>query len=238
MGCEGRESHAAAMSSRRLGRKHSASGMLRLWKAREAVGRPVVWPRSMWGIWGREGVGASYVSCTLIHSRPQLDDAFTTTTRAIMALTPSRGLGISFFKGGFQYSVVEREEEAASLVIRERRLNPEDDDLIASAVWFRNAFNQIATTHKVNAIGFKLHYDVKNKNQAFTHIMPIGVLALTAERLNIGATEFTVQKMRGHNLLGLGKGNSCISWAEQFEDGKPYWNNDALYSIVSATAVL
>jgi len=144
-------------------------------------------------------------------------------------------LGISFFSGGFQYSLFRIDGGNIQFVERIKCTNPAVDRIRESSEWVYNALDELNGRHPIDRIGFKLHFNLNSMKDFYSHGAPVGVLAYFCAEKNIPLEGYTVSKIKGYRFLNLTRGTKTLDWIDQnHKDAGMYWDNNARYSTAIA----
>lgn len=144
-------------------------------------------------------------------------------------------MGISFFTGGFQYSILEKADDNISFVERAKCTNPAPGRIRESSEWIYSTLEEISTRHTLKRIGFKLHYDLTTMKALYAHGAPVGVLGYFCAEKNIPLEGFTARKIKSYRFLNLPKKSQTFDWLDSnHRDTGPYWDDNARYSFAVA----
>lgn len=144
-------------------------------------------------------------------------------------------MGISFFGGGLHYAILEKTGDEFHFIERTKCTNPSPERIRESSDWIYDTLDEMCGRHDISKIGFKLHYDLSNIKDLYSHGAPVGVLGYFCSEKNIRLEGYTVKKINGYKFLSLPKGTKTLNWLDSnHKDGNKYWDNNARYSVAIA----
>lgn len=142
-------------------------------------------------------------------------------------------IGFYIAKGQLRYAVLQGPRNKPKLVIKERLVTVDPDDVPALMDWYDTQFSTLLNKHTPDSIGYRLTLEPK-KEQLFTSEFPYGILNLQAHKLSIPITPYTPQSYVS-SKLSLPKTTILYDYCDTvLGTHPPYWDDSQKHAVLAA----
>jgi hypothetical protein len=142
-------------------------------------------------------------------------------------------LGIHIATGQLRYSILEGTKAIPSLVMKDRLITTDPQNVPALMDWFETQFNLLLYQSKPDRIAYRLTLAPK-KDQLFTSSFPFGILNLLAHRNSIPISSYVAGNFVA-SRLNLPKGTDIYAHCDSvFGSRPPYWDTNQKHAILAA----